>query len=165
MYYNYESMSPFIRAVFEHNIYKCIGINCEFKSSLSGIRQHLKVCKNIIVKCTIKGCKQEGIAEFIDGEHAKQCEFRLIACIACEATMRKNQQDAHKCRPNILRIIGRGKIKRKCQKRYFIQAVVEFQTPCFSKEEWEKRVIRGVIQTETVWSALPWCEGPWRLAD
>jgi len=75
--------------------------------------------------------------------------------------MRRNQMAGHKCAPNIVQVIGRGKFNKK----HFAQAVVEYQTPCFSIEEWSKRRLRGVVKLETIWACRPFADVTWELAD
>jgi len=133
--YTFMSMPPFMRAMFDQNTYKCPSEACQFSGTLTGIRKHLRQCQLITVECRKKGCKENGPREYIYGEHSKKCEFNLTTCLACEATMRRNQQAGHKCAPNIIQVIGRGRIEHG----HFVQAVIEYQTPCFSTERVYRR--------------------------
>jgi len=159
--YTVMTMPPFIRAMFEQNSYKCPSEVCQFSGTFTGIREHLGQCQHMTVECRLKGCKEKGTRDFIYGEHLAKCEFNLTICLACGGTMRRNQMAGHKCAPNIIQVIGRGKLKQG----HFVQAVVEYQTPCFSNEEWSKRRLRGVVKLETIWARRPFADVTWQLAD
>jgi len=102
--YTFKSMPQFMRALFNQNTYKCPSETCQVSGTLTGIRKHLKRCRLLVVECRLKGCKEKGSCDFIYGEHLEKCEFNLTTCLACEATMRRNQQAGHKCVPNIIQL-------------------------------------------------------------
>ena len=80
--YEFISLTPFIRAVFDQNVYKCPYENCKFSGSMTEIRKHLPLCEKQIVQCKYKGCLEKGLRAYIDVQHADGCEYNMVLCFA-----------------------------------------------------------------------------------